>query len=593
MKITEIKIENFKGIKYLHIKGLGDVNVFIGKNSSGKSSILEAITSFFSRSYFLNNLNVPPQWLHYDKDGVVYRDMKISITFEFHKNEYKEFGEQNSLSENDIKFLEEKYGQDIIVTKKNLNQEGSNYVSEIKKIYIVESGTVETQGDKEKFDNLILLMITKHYSGGEKIRFVSSIDGFRSHVDMQEYYDAYYARGGNSNQNLRGPMDKIFQKLGTLKNSSKERHHEEEFIDKLNKFSPSEFPRLFTKTSGEIPVREFGEKGNTEFIPLYDEGDGFIDSMQLLWEYSTKSFSGYENKCIMYIIDEPENHKHASLQRKIFNMMIALSKEGKQFFICTHSSTFTSRYGDCSVYLVTKSSDSDENGIKQILDPEAGRRLRRELGLLNIDNFFSNAILFVEGATESVVVPALLRFYGEDASSLGMKIHDVGGNAKINMERLEETLMLLKDTSIVPFIVLDNDKDAGKHQEAILKKHSDLFVDKLQYCLWDSSLVDGLPTAIVSSAFNKWLKDKKSKRALLLKDLIKSRKDGHRDEDFLGNFYHETFKSEMNKPTLGFYIADEIDRISNTKVVREALEKNQVFSQIKKVIESVRSISES
>jgi AAA15 family ATPase/GTPase len=43
MKLTSIQINNFKGLKDIHIEGCSDVNVFVGKNNSGKSSILHAI----------------------------------------------------------------------------------------------------------------------------------------------------------------------------------------------------------------------------------------------------------------------------------------------------------------------------------------------------------------------------------------------------------------------------------------------------------------------------------------------------------------------------------------------------------------------
>jgi len=41
--ISEVTISNYKGIKHCEVKDLRRVNLFIGKNDSGKSSILEAI----------------------------------------------------------------------------------------------------------------------------------------------------------------------------------------------------------------------------------------------------------------------------------------------------------------------------------------------------------------------------------------------------------------------------------------------------------------------------------------------------------------------------------------------------------------------
>ena len=41
--LQKIEINNFRGFSHLDIDGLNQINLFIGKNNSGKSSILEAI----------------------------------------------------------------------------------------------------------------------------------------------------------------------------------------------------------------------------------------------------------------------------------------------------------------------------------------------------------------------------------------------------------------------------------------------------------------------------------------------------------------------------------------------------------------------
>jgi hypothetical protein len=49
--INEVTIDNFKGIKHCEIKDLARVNLFIGKNSCGKSTIMEAI--YFTGKEFI------------------------------------------------------------------------------------------------------------------------------------------------------------------------------------------------------------------------------------------------------------------------------------------------------------------------------------------------------------------------------------------------------------------------------------------------------------------------------------------------------------------------------------------------------------
>ena len=51
-QITGLSVSNFKGIKHLEIKDLAKVNLFIGKNNSGKSTIMEAL--YYTGKEFLS-----------------------------------------------------------------------------------------------------------------------------------------------------------------------------------------------------------------------------------------------------------------------------------------------------------------------------------------------------------------------------------------------------------------------------------------------------------------------------------------------------------------------------------------------------------
>ncbi|MDR2087469.1 MAG: AAA family ATPase, partial [Dysgonamonadaceae bacterium] len=41
--LEQLKINNFRGFDSLEIDGLSKINLFVGKNNSGKTSILEAL----------------------------------------------------------------------------------------------------------------------------------------------------------------------------------------------------------------------------------------------------------------------------------------------------------------------------------------------------------------------------------------------------------------------------------------------------------------------------------------------------------------------------------------------------------------------
>lgn len=103
-----IEIKNFRGIDHLKLDNLGRVNILLGQNNSGKSSVLEAIdlslnmsnpdmpqaintirarksfSTFLDTKYFFHNLDMstPPDLTMEQTDGYV-RHLNIGLTYVF------------------------------------------------------------------------------------------------------------------------------------------------------------------------------------------------------------------------------------------------------------------------------------------------------------------------------------------------------------------------------------------------------------------------------------------------------------------------------------------------------------------------------
>ena len=54
--LKSVKIENFRGFKSFELQQLGRINLLVGENNSGKTSILEAVQLLCSRT------NLEPPW---------------------------------------------------------------------------------------------------------------------------------------------------------------------------------------------------------------------------------------------------------------------------------------------------------------------------------------------------------------------------------------------------------------------------------------------------------------------------------------------------------------------------------------------------
>lgn len=54
----DIRIESYRGLHDTELKGLGQINVLVGENNSGKTSVLEAIQLFADRDVLMNMISV-------------------------------------------------------------------------------------------------------------------------------------------------------------------------------------------------------------------------------------------------------------------------------------------------------------------------------------------------------------------------------------------------------------------------------------------------------------------------------------------------------------------------------------------------------
>lgn len=84
-----IKIENFRCFKSFELQQLGRVNLLVGENNSGKTSILEAIQLLCSRTNFepLSEMMIHRGEYFFDDNGKGYRELDIKHLFYNHKIE--------------------------------------------------------------------------------------------------------------------------------------------------------------------------------------------------------------------------------------------------------------------------------------------------------------------------------------------------------------------------------------------------------------------------------------------------------------------------------------------------------------------------
>jgi AAA15 family ATPase/GTPase len=299
--LKNIHIKNYRGIKDLEIKDFKRINLFVGDNNSGKTSVLEAIGS-----------------------GVNYNIIPI-----FNFDNLREVGLPADLSK--ISVQDPKYWDNLEYLVYKKNKDGFTIDLEkiidekIKKIKLhgFFSNEAENFTEKQVSDpkaiiinqNLLNSFIAVYESDNEKIKLGFSRNGTYSATHNSHTVTPVSIISSNTTKayELVYPMQQIAKENG-----------EKFFCEIAQKIDPS---IKGIKIAGDDVLADIGDIS----IPLKYVGDGLINILNILLK------ARYSKNGIL-IVDEIENGLHWKSQKLIWRELIKISKENDtQIFATTHS----------------------------------------------------------------------------------------------------------------------------------------------------------------------------------------------------------------------------------------------------------------
>jgi putative ATP-dependent endonuclease of OLD family len=208
----------------------------------------------------------------------------------------------------------------------------------------------------------------------------------------------------------------------------------------------------------------------------YEElGTGQEQILAMAFSYSyAQAFGG---SGLILTIEEPEAHLHPLAQEWIAERLQALAKSGVQVIVTTHSPYFVDLTTPGAVALVRKPGETGATTVTQIA-PEVLRGRVVELGApsatvttTNIGPFYENsatkaikAALFarvcvvVEGSTEQMSLPVLLKRVGLDVVKKGIAIVSVEG-----ITNLAKWIRYFRIFEIPVYAIFDTDSQKTGH----------------------------------------------------------------------------------------------------------------------------------
>ncbi|MBU4405994.1 MAG: AAA family ATPase, partial [Candidatus Altiarchaeota archaeon] len=181
--------------------------------------------------------------------------------------------------------------------------------------------------------------------------------------------------------------------------------------------------------------------------PISNRGSGIQRLLMLSYfMYLTK-----KEKNTIFAVEEPEIHLHPEQQRSVFDFL-KIQSEQNQIFITTHSPTFIDKTNIERMYLVTKTKENGTN-VKN-LSKDKGYEIIDELGFKLSDVLQSDAVVFTEGPSDAFILKEFMTTCGHDSDKLNIVILHLGGrNAK---HVVVDDLVKLNRNCIV---ILDSEKD--------------------------------------------------------------------------------------------------------------------------------------
>ena len=378
----------YKGIKkIIALNNLGQVNVICGKNSSGKSSILEAIVN-------------------------------------------------SSIGKNIILVLDEDY--DILKNTKELLATSTSLknVTGIKNIiqkYYDNGNTLyldypNEERLKEKYAELNALYYNKiQYSIENLGKFIDSFEDiyklnfFKKDLipTSRMIEDTIPIPGNKYFANGEGIVRKVYINKNQLNNSKEYKRYQriaKYFYDICG------FSFDITRNSKDELVLNFS-KDQENWHPSSDSGFGLSDIFIIV------SFTILSNSNLI-MIEEPENHLHPDFQRRLLKFLKDMTE--KQFILSSHSSVFLDSSLVDSMYY----AEYKDNLISVVNETNKATILKG-LGYSIFDNLLSDMLILVEGPSDIPVLSTIftwMDFY----NSFSIQFWPVGGdimNQRFQLER--------------------------------------------------------------------------------------------------------------------------------------------------------------
>ena len=447
LEFNKIIFENYKCFKdETIIQNIKPINIVIGKNNIGKSSLLDIIEIINNPEQLWNN-----------------RETKIYI--------------EKNLSDQEIKKVFRSDTYDGGISARNHYEFGQKFIDENFRFQLVSENI--SYDNKKRFS-------TKNVSNLIEInsKFLEQYNRYWNDLATRIDYNIktvkriYAERNVNpeketSSMQITGYGNGITSVINNYLNKAKynENKIRKELLEKLNEImgKDANFTEITTQQveydKDDIRWEIFLREENKGRIALSKSGSGLKTILMVL--VYTILLPDIENKDLseyIFLFEELENNLHPSLERRLLKYIEEISRDEATIFLTTHSNTVLDSFqnnDNVQMYHVKKESDT----IKVMtLDNILGKKgCLDDLGIKASDILQSNGIIWVEGPSDRVYINKWIELWSNGKYKEGMNYQCVfyGGRLLSNTTFEEDNidnLINLMNVNKNSIILIDSDK---------------------------------------------------------------------------------------------------------------------------------------
>lgn len=416
MRINELEVNNYRCFEDISMKDTSNLVILIGENDTGKSFLLEAVRLLGEKENMSYLKIAGYEYLCFGAEPLADQPIRINAVLNLNhedRNALQKGSSSSFVSRGDLSIsLEVGINNEFRFYWKTIEGEGlpplfgskeANYPKfmmendQLENVFIDESGkNIDSASVTQTIERLLLSKIK--FIPAVRDRPAESEDFFKRDLLIPESTEEIIK--SNAGETVPARQSKWIR------------------YNKDRKQFVNDSMRLV----GEDLVFDKNIKEETVTIPPYLRGGGVQMILHLLHEIENTSAD-------IVLIEEPENHLHPRLIKKLMKRIKEISdKQGKQFFITTHSPFVIDSGLLSDVWFIWQEEGSTK--IKRVTDKEELGSKFFQMGINPGDFLLSNFILIVEGLSDSIFLQGVAGKLGKNFGEVGITIIDAGGDTK-------------------------------------------------------------------------------------------------------------------------------------------------------------------